>query len=73
MRVKVILRNPAKNGMRQFEYVEQAIFDDPEAGCAVLLCGKVSGGRIGDTAYHFKDGSHIVYNWSDIEKLEVTP
>lgn len=71
MRVKVILKNPAPNGVKEFEYVEQAILDDEMADHVALACGSVFGGRIDDPPYSFKECSHICYSWSDIDRLDV--
>lgn len=73
MTVKVILKQSAPNGMKEFAFGEQAILDNREAGRVVLACGVVSGGWVGQDAYSFKDGSHIAYDWNDIERLEITP
>lgn len=72
MKVKVILKEPAPNGMKEFTFSEQAILDDMEVGYVVLSNGCVSGGRIAEREYSFKDWSHIVYSWNAIERIEVT-
>lgn len=70
MKVKVVLKEPAQNGMKEFEFLESAILDDKEAGWAVL-----SFGSLGLTpvrfSYLFKDSKHIVYNWDDIDRIEI--
>lgn len=73
MNVRVIL----KDG-RAFDFKEDAILDDKEAGWAVLAYGKVYGNRTnlqgyGNQHYGFEESDHIVYSWRDIEKIEVTP
>lgn len=73
MRVTVILKKPAPNGVKEFDFGEHAILDDSEAGRVVLSCGVISGGRTGQSEYSFKDFAHVVYSWDDIERLEVTP
>lgn len=73
MTVKVILKEPAPNGMKEFVYRESAVLDDSGAGYAVLSAGKVIGGRAESHLYLFKDDTHIVYAWHDIERLEITP
>ena len=73
MTVKVIL----KSG-KAVEFKEDAIFDDKEAGWAVLSYGKLSGNRTNlkgyeANHYRYQDSDHIAYSWSDIERIEVTP
>lgn len=71
MTVKVILKQPAPNGMREFTFEESVIIDDKRAGYAVLSYGM--GGQIDIEAHWHRDESHIAYAWNDIERLEVTP
>lgn len=72
MKVKVFL----KDG-RMFDAGESAIFDDKEAGWAVLSYGKLIGNRTNLSGnlrnhYGYEESDHIVYSWQDIEKIEVT-
>lgn len=73
MRVKIILKKPAPNGMKEFIYREQAVLDDKEAGYAVFSGGYVTGGIKSQENYAYKEMSHIVYSWDDIERLEIMP
>ena len=57
---------------RAFEYKEDAILDNGDAGWLVLSYGKVKGGYIGNEQYHYEDTDHICYSWNDVEKVEVT-
>lgn len=67
MNVKVFL----KDG-RSFDFREDAIFHDKEAGWAVLSYGRLSGNRTHLNHYRYEESDHICYSWNDIEKIEVT-
>ena len=72
MTVKVFL----KDG-RTFDFKEDAIFDDKEAGWTILSYGKLNGNRTNLTGYEakhyrYEESDHIAYSWHDIEKIEVT-
>ena len=57
---------------RAFEYKEHAVLDDWDACRLVLSYGKIEGGRVGNSRYHYEDVDHICYSWNDVEKVEVT-
>ena len=74
----MIVRTIMKSG-KVFEYRENAVLDDKEAGWAVLLWGKITGGRLtggwgsGVSKYGIEELSHIAINWNDIERIELLP
>ena len=73
----MIVKVHLKDG-QTFEYKETAIFDDAEAGWLVLSFGMLKGNRtnlLGRLSRHymFDESDHIVYSWSDVEKVEVAP
>lgn len=73
MRVKIILKKPAPNGMKEFDCTDHAIIDDKDDGYSVFSYGFISIGRKEQYEYSLKGSGHIVYNWDDIERLEITP
>lgn len=72
MRVKICL----KSG-KSFEYNETAVFDDEEADRAVLMWGKVSGGRLNGgwgsvvSKYRIDEISTAAWSWKDVDHMEV--
>ena len=72
MKVKIVYRNG-----KTLEYNETAVFDDEEAGWAILMWGKVSGGRLaggwgsGVSKYRLDESSSIAVEWNDIDHIEV--
>ena len=74
MTVEIFLENG-----KSFQYNETAVFDDEEAGFAVLMWGTVSGGRLnggwgsGVSKYRIDEISHAAWDWADVDHIEIRP
>lgn len=73
MTVKVILKQPAPNGMKEFTANVYGILADNDPEMGITFLREETNVNIIDNRWVFKEDIRVFYKWSDIERLEVTP